>query len=273
MRIVPTLILASIFFVTGLPKAHAEALTIEFDRKLIQGAMVTGHTNALKLRVLNRDVIPDEKGAFVFGLGRDIPAELSVHIAAADGSSVKRIYAVKQRSYVEQRIEGVAQKYVSPPEEVNQRIRREIGAVKKARSQTRHDTMDYAMTYIWPAEGPISGVYGSRRVFNGVPKRPHYGLDIAANTGTPVVAPVDGKVTLVADMYYSGWTLIVDHGKGISSTFIHLNTVHVEEGAEVKQGDHIADIGATGRVTGPHLDWRMNWFEQRLDPQLLLPER
>lgn len=145
--------------------------------------------------------------------------------------------------------------------------------VKQARDRIELDTA-FAQDFIWPAVGPISGVYGSRRILNGEPRRPHYGVDVAGPVGQPVYAPADGLVTLyVPDMYYSGGTMIIDHGYGISSTFLHLSKEHVEVGQRVKQGDLIAEIGATGRVTGPHLDWRMNWFEKRVDPQLLVPSQ
>jgi murein DD-endopeptidase MepM/ murein hydrolase activator NlpD len=128
------------------------------------------------------------------------------------------------------------------------------------------------MPFIWPVTGRISGVYGSQRILNGKPKRPHYGVDIAAPTGTPVKAPADGVVSLVHnDMFYSGGTLIVDHGHGLSTTYMHLHKILVKKGQRVKQGDVIAQVGATGRVTGPHLHWGMNWFDTRLDPSLLVP--
>ena len=121
------------------------------------------------------------------------------------------------------------------------------------------------------ADGRISGVYGSQRVLNGEPRRPHFGLDIAAPTGSPVKAPADGVITLAhPDMYYSGGTVILDHGQGLSSSFLHLSRILVAEGDEVSQGQVIAEVGATGRVTGAHLDWRMNWYDQRIDPQLLV---
>ena len=130
------------------------------------------------------------------------------------------------------------------------------------------DRRDFLDDFVWPASGPITGIYGSQRFYNGEPRNPHYGVDIAAPTGSPVVAPADGVVTLVhPDMFFSGGTLLIDHGFGVSSTFIHLHRVLVKEGQEVKQGEKIAEIGASGRATGPHLDWRLNWYDERLDPQ------
>jgi len=150
------------------------------------------------------------------------------------------------------------------------RISREASQVAAARNRSRRSS-DWAKPFIWPAEGRISGVYGSQRVLNGKPKRPHYGIDLAAPVGSAVVAPAAGVVVLAEDdLYYSGGTIIIDHGDGVSSTFLHLHSVDVALQQQVGQGDHIGNIGATGRATGPHLDWRMNWRDQRVDPRLLL---
>ena len=120
--------------------------------------------------------------------------------------------------------------------------------------------------------GPISGVYGSQRILNGKPRRPHFGVDVARPTGTPIVAPADGVITLAEPaMFFSGGTLIIDHGHRLSSSMLHLHKILVKEGDQVKQGQVIAEIGATGRVTGAHLDWRMNLRGHRIDPQLLVP--
>lgn len=240
---------------------------------LIQGGLVKGQTLAIKLKVLGRDVIPKKNGEFVFGLGRDISKEIPIVLYLSDGSILEKTLNIEQREYATQKIEGVDKKYVSPPESVLARIRKDAQLVKKARANNS-SLNDYNSMFIWPAEGPVTGVYGSQRVFNGVPKRPHFGLDVAGPVGTAVIAPAGGVVTLAhKDMYYSGGTLVIDHGYGVSSTFIHLSAIHVKQGQRVEQGARIADIGATGRVTGPHLDWRINWFDERLDPQLLVPPR
>ena len=117
--------------------------------------------------------------------------------------------------------------------------------------------------------GIITGVYGSRRILNGQPRAPHYGIDIAAPKGTPVIAPQDGIITMVDDLYFTGWTIIMDHGHGLSSTFLHLDQTAVEEGQTVKRGEALGTVGSSGRSTGPHLDWRINLFEKRLDPMLV----
>lgn len=208
----------------------------------------------------------DPDGYLIAGFSRDAAAEAKLVIEYADGRQHIEQFSVKQRDYKIDRIEGVPQKTVSPPESVLQRIREENGQIYTARNQFLNSKA-YLSEFIWPAKGRISGVYGSQRVFNGTPKRPHYGLDIAAPTGTAVIAPADGVVRLAhADMFYSGGTLILDHGYGFTSTFIHLSKLDVKAGQVIKQGEKIAEIGASGRATGPHLDWRINWYNVRLDP-------
>lgn len=239
---------------------------------LIQGAMVRGESEGVReVSVMGRSLRLDSNGRFVFGLGRDAKPELRITITPIDGKRFTTTYQVEQREYDIQRVEGVAKKYVSPPPEVSKRIADDAAKVRAARAQTR-PVAEYVNGFGWPVLGRISGVYGSQRVFNGVPKRPHYGLDIARPTGTPIVAPANGVITLAdPDLYYSGGTIIMDHGDGISSTFIHLSQINVEVGQVVSKGEKLGEIGATGRVTGPHLDWRINWFDQRLDPALMLP--
>jgi murein DD-endopeptidase MepM/ murein hydrolase activator NlpD len=206
----------------------------------------------------------------VFGVGRDAPKQMPLEIKTKIAIN-KHSIDIAQRQWKIERIDGLPASKVTPKsEELLQRIRKETKQVKSARATV--SALEYfSHDFILPAAGRISGVYGSQRILNGQPKRPHYGIDIANLQGTPVITPVAGVVTLVhKDMFYSGGTLIIDHGYGISSTFIHLHDIKVVEGQQVKQGEQVATIGSTGRSTGPHLDWRVNWFHVRLDPQLLL---
>jgi murein DD-endopeptidase MepM/ murein hydrolase activator NlpD len=210
-------------------------------------------------------------GRFVFGFGRDAPEAAILEVTAPDGSVETRALAIAPRSYDIQRIDGIAQDYVSPPEAVLARIRADSEAAAAARAADRPET-DFDSGFIWPAEGRISGVYGSQRILNGEPRQPHYGVDIAGPVGAPVKAPADGIVTLAhPEMYFSGATLIIDHGHGLSSTFLHLEKIEVAVGQRVRQGEVVARLGKSGRVTGPHLDWRMNWRDERIDPALLVP--
>ena len=210
-------------------------------------------------------------GQFVIGFSRDAKPKATLTLRYADGTVRTETIPVKQRTYKIQRIDGLPKKMVTPPKAVWERIKRDNAAIKRARNQDSADP-HFLAGWIWPAQGRISGVYGSQRILNGKPRQPHYGIDIAAPAGTPVVAPSDGVITLVArDMYYTGGTIILDHGHGLSSAFLHMLDLNVNEGQRVKKGDLIGTVGSTGRSTGPHLDWRINLFSARIDPSLLVP--
>jgi murein DD-endopeptidase MepM/ murein hydrolase activator NlpD len=254
--------------------SSVSASGLKLKGEMTQGSLIRGQVEVdhqVWLNDIPLKISPD--GYFVFGFGRD--AKLSQQLKWIDAQGVQHIQplTLQTRTYNIQKIEGIPSKYVSPLKEVSERITLDNQQIAKARALNDART-DFYQDFIWPAAGPISGVYGSQRVFNGTPKRPHFGVDVAAPKGTPVYAPADGIVTLfVADMYYSGGTMVIDHGHGVSSTFLHLSKGHIEAGTTVKQGDLVAEIGATGRATGPHLDWRINWFKERLDPALLVPKR
>jgi len=259
---------------SALPSEAVSELTTQLvlNGSLTQGALLRGKLPSGSVVWLNNKRINILlSGDFVFGFGRDaaLTQKLEWQLPSQTSRKHKNLKLAK-REYPIQRIEGVASKYVSPPKEVLARIRNDNVQIAAARATSSQLTA-FTKALILPAKGPISGVFGSQRVFNGEPKRPHYGLDIAGPVGTAIKAPLDGVVTLAhADMYYSGGTLIMDHGLGVSSTFIHLSLIVVKPGDMVKQGQKIAEMGATGRVTGPHLDWRINWFKERLDPALLV---
>ncbi len=244
---------------------------LEIEGEWIQGGMLIGHVNpGEKVKFAKRALRVDDDGLFVFGLDRDAPKSAELTVIDKDGKAATHTFQVKQRQYNIQRVNGVPQETVNPPPEELARIQRESRLTREARAKDL-PRRDFLATIQWPLQGPITGVYGSQRVYNGEPRRPHFGVDVARPTGTKVMAPLPGVVNLAYDnMFFSGGTLIVDHGHGISSTFIHLSKILVEEGQEITQGQAIAEVGATGRVTGPHLDWRMNWFNYPLDPQLLV---
>jgi len=211
-------------------------------------------------------------GIFIIGFGRDVEPQQTLTWIDAAGTPHPYKLSLKQRKYDIQRIDGISKRMMNPSEEDLQRIHQEALQVAKAR-QHKSDRLNFQETFIWPVIGRISGIYGSQRILNGEPRRPHFGIDIAAVKGTPVIAPAGGVVTLAHQgMFYSGGTMIIDHGYGLSSSFLHLSKILVKVGDQVAQGEVIARVGASGRVTGPHLDWRINWFDQRLDPALLVPE-
>jgi murein DD-endopeptidase MepM/ murein hydrolase activator NlpD len=241
---------------------------VQLEGHFTQGSLLRGTAPVgAKVYFNNVELPVSADGRFVFGVGRDAPLEHTLTVEVSGARQTKKLN-VSARDYDIQRVNGVAQKYVTPPAEVTQRIKRDSQRVQAVRSKVSPQLFIFD-TPIMPAQGRISGVYGSQRIFNGEPRNPHYGLDVEAPVGAAVIAPLSGTVVLAEDLYYSGFTLIMDHGFGISSTFMHLSKFDVAVGALVKQGDKIAEVGATGRVTGPHLDWRINWQQERLDPALL----
>ncbi|WP_018981700.1 M23 family metallopeptidase [Salinimonas chungwhensis] len=251
----------------------AVANELVFNGKLTQGSLIRGQLPAGSQITLNGETLKtNSQGKFVFGFGRDADLSHSLKWTLPDGTTHSRQIKLEAREYVTQRIDGLDQKMVTPPESVLKRIRQDAANVYKARAG-KSDSDALFTGFIWPAEGPVTGVYGSQRILNGKPGRPHYGLDVGSPTGTPVVAPVNGTVTLADDLYYSGNTVVLDHGMGVFSTFLHLDSMGVQVGDTVKQGEQIGTIGSTGRSTGAHLDWRINLNDKRLDPQLLVPPR
>jgi murein DD-endopeptidase MepM/ murein hydrolase activator NlpD len=235
-----------------------------------QGGLIIGQTHPdSSVELDGRAIRVSPKGEFIIGFGRDARSESRLAVTDSNGHRKIRTINVQTRDFDIQRIDGLQQEKVTPPETVLARIREEGARVAAARSRDDPRT-DFADGFIWPLKGRITGVYGSQRILNGEPRNPHFGVDVAAPVGTPVVAPADAIVSFAeSDLYFSGGTLIMDHGHGLSSTFIHLSKITVVEGQRVSQGDVVAAVGMTGRATGPHLDWRMNLFEVRLDPQRL----
>ena len=254
---------------TRLSSANA----IEIRGEPLQGALLFAHTQpGAQVTVDGQAARVTSEGVFLVGIGRDDKDPIRLKASLPGGGSEQLSIVPKPRQYAIQRIDGLPPGKVSPRSKtVLARIRRDRAAVKQAR-RTNDARTDFLQTFEWPVRGPISGVYGSQRILNGKPKWPHFGIDIAAPVGTPVRAPAAGVVTLAdADLFYSGGTIILDHGHRLSSSFLHLSRVDVSVGQRIAQGDVIGAVGATGRVTGPHLDWRMNLGNgKRLDPGLLM---
>ena len=263
-----TLFLLSLVVAGG--SARAAELGLEGD--FLQGGLIFGQAApGAEVTLDGRRVRVTAAGRFIFGFGRDAPPDAVLEVVWPDGKVELRHLVVAKRDYKIQRIDGLPAKMVTPPEAVLARIRAENGRIASARAVDRAEPM-FESGFVWPVLGPISGVFGSQRVLNGELKRPHFGVDVAAPPGTPVTAPADGVVAIAeADMYYTGGTVVIDHGHGLTSAYLHMKEVWVQEGARLRQGDAIGSVGATGRVTGPHLDWRINWFDQRLDAALLVP--
>ena len=243
---------------------------IEFQGKFIQGHFILGKTNHdAKILVGKKEVKVSKDGFFVFGIDRDRKFDLSI-FKIKDGKKEKIIKKVLKRKYNIQRIDGLAESKVTPPESVYKRIKKENNAIGEARA-INSDLIFFKEKFIMPVEGIISGVYGSQRILNGKPRWPHYGIDIAAKQGTMILSSGTGVVTMAEDdLYYTGGTIIMDHGHGISTIYSHLENILVSVGDQINQGDVIGTVGSTGRSTGPHLDFRINWFQTRLDPMTVL---
>ena len=253
---------------------HAQAaanVAITFPDSVSQGGLVFGRIPAgAKVHYAGRTIEPTSYGTVVFGVGRDATSPLSFTVVHPDGRSEQRSINVSKRDWPVERVNGVPPKTVNPPPDIAARIKREQAEVTAARTRNEKRT-DFAQPFIWPVQGRISGRFGNARVYNGQPGAGHSGMDIAVATGTPVKAPVGGIVTFAnPGLYLTGGTLVIDHGYGISSNFLHLSRIDVKVGDSVNQGDVVAAVGATGRATGPHLHWGMNWFDVRVDPLLVL---
>ncbi|WP_426357346.1 M23 family metallopeptidase [Pseudocolwellia sp. HL-MZ19] len=236
-----------------------------------QGALIVGKTEPDSVVKVNDKVLTvSANGDFTFGFGRDEVKPHTVTVTHKSGLVETKTLTPELREYNIQRINGIKKSIMKPNPVAVTRSRQDNAQIKEARKTLSSNTA-FAQGFIAPIDGTITGVYGSQRVFNGEKKRPHFGLDYAGKTGDPVKAPADGEVLLwVPDMFYSGGTMIIDHGHGVTSTFLHLSASKVKTGDFVKQGDLVASVGASGRATGPHLDWRINWFDVRLDPAFVL---
>ena len=252
--------------------AVAPAAAADLSGALTQGGLITGTVPpGTAVAFDGRELRVDpQSGTFVFGIGRDHGPEATLAITHPDGRVEAQALAVAPRQWQIERIDGLPPRQVTPPPEVLERIRREGALINAARSRNSA-TMEFAEGFILPAAGRLSGRYGSQRILNGKPRRPHLGLDIAGPVGTPVYAAAAGEVVLAeADLFYTGGTVAIDHGHGLTTIYSHLASVDAALGDRVAQGTPIGTLGATGRATGPHLDWRINWFNVRLDPELVL---
>ena len=246
------------------------AVAVEFKGKFLQGHFIIGITDpASKIIVDKKEVRVSQDGYFVFGIDRDRKFDVTI-TKILDGKKKKIIKKVLKRKYNIQRIDGLEESKVTPPESVYKRIKKENNKIGEARA-INSNLPFFKDQFIMPVKGIISGVYGSQRILNGKPKWPHYGIDIAAKQGTEIKSSATGVVTMAEDdLYYTGGTVIMDHGHGISTIYSHLETVLVSVGDKINQGDIIGTVGSTGRSTGPHLDFRINWFQTRLDPMTVL---
>lgn len=264
--------LACVFFMFASAGMADQRLPLSLTGQIEQGGLVIGKTQPKSTVTLDgRNLRVSDQGDFVFGFSRDHSPTAVLLVQLPGGKQIEEILNIAKRSWQIERVDGLPPEKVTPPNEIIlKRIKDEAALVSAARERD-DDRTNFLEGFTWPVLGRISGVYGSQRILNGEPRAVHYGVDIAAPRGTPITAPADGLVTLAySEMYLSGNTLIIDHGHGVSSTMIHMDTITVHDGQFVQRGDVVGTLGATGRATGPHLDWRINWFETRIDPERLV---
>ena len=257
----------ALFFLIIFNISHA----VEFQGDFKQGSFILGKTDPKsKVFIDNRKIRVSKDWFFAFGLDRDRKNNVIIKIQNKKETKLieKQVF---KREYKIQRIDGLPPKQVTPPPEVYERIKKDNKLIGNARA-INSKLIFFKDKFVYPIDKYIiTGVYGSQRILNGKPRRPHYGIDFHAPEGTPVKSMMDGVVTLVEkDMYFTGGTVIFDHGHGISTLYMHMKDINVQKGQKVKKGQIVGTLGQSGRATGPHLDIRLNWFEIKLDPMTIL---
>ena len=253
---------------TAAGTGAADTLTLEGP--MTQGGLVTGRTDpGAKVTIDGHAVRVSRDGVFLIGFGRDARETARLRIVHPSGGVTERALQVRLRDYAVQRIDGLPERQVTPKPEDLARIKEDNAKIARVRARDS-DRSDFASGFSWPARGTVSGVFGSQRILNGKPRRPHNGVDVAAPRGSSVVAAGDGVVALAhPDMFFTGKTVMIDHGHGLSSVYVHMDDILVRGGQPVKKGTPIGTVGKTGRVTGPHLHWGVSLFGTHLDPALL----
>ena len=245
--------------------------SLDLNGEFYQGNLIIGKTEPGSQIFIDKSKIKVSKdGNFAFGLSKDRKNDVIINVINQNKTEeiTKKVY---KKKYQIQKINGLPQKQVTPPKEVYERIKNDNKLISEARS-INSDYIHFVDKFNLPIENSIiTGVYGSQRILNGIPKSPHYGLDFAAKEGTPIKAMLEGVVTLSEkDMYYTGGTIIFEHGHGVNTLYMHLKDIYVSKGQKVKKGEIIGTVGKTGRSTGAHLDIRLNWYDVKLDPASVL---
>ena len=250
-------------------KTDSEPYSLRGDWQ--QGRLIFGSTDPhAKVEFDGKPLRVSPQGDFVLGLDRDQAADVELRVALPGRAAISKHYAVRAHKWDVQRIDGLPPAQVNPPPETEARIAHDQTLIVAAHARDT-ERGEFLQHFQWPVTGRVSGIFGSQRILNGTPKAPHYGVDVAVPIGTPVCAPAGGIISLAEpDLYFTGGTLIIDHGHGVSSVLVHLSKLDVKVGDEVRQGEVIARSGMTGRATGPHLHWGLYWFGQHIDPQTLV---
>ncbi|MCK5546706.1 MAG: M23 family metallopeptidase [Rhodospirillaceae bacterium] len=270
MIIIVKIFLSILVLFMGAGNSFA-AGSISFEGNFTQGGLVLGEAPpGTLLKLSGKDVTVAKNGTFIFGFGRNAGSDANLEIKFPGGRAETRRLTIAAREYDIQRIDGLPSRKVTPKPEDVARIKADNYKIGEVRA-TVNELTNFLSGFGWPVTGTISGVYGSQRILNGNPKNPHNGVDIAAPKGSVIKSPADGIVALVhQDMFYTGKTMMINHGLGLSTVYAHMDDISVTEGQMVKKGEPIGTVGNTGRTTGPHLHWGMTWKFTHLDPGLVV---
>lgn len=270
-NVIPTLALAALAEDSALPLEAQANARLTFTGELTQGGWIKGQmpAGAVSARLGETELSLDSEGRFFAAFDRDSAGETALVAELADGGVIEQTVQISPRAWNIEHV-NVARRPGRSSAAFMERRRPELEAIWNAR-QKETGAQGWRQDFVWPVEGRVSGRFGSQRVYRGEPGSYHSGLDIAPGAGTPFVAPADGIVVLAADDFsLEGKLLIIDHGQGLNSAFLHASRLVVKEGDAVKQGQHIGNVGASGRATGPHLHWSLKWRDARLDPLLFV---
>ena len=255
---------------TVLRASPAQADFLFFAGELTQGGYVRGQapSGTVSLALDDQAIELGEDAVFFAAFDRDSPTSVTLTASFLEGPPVREKLSLSERDWQIERV-NVARRKLRDPEAYWKQREPEYNAIVAARAKMT-DAKGWMQDFIWPVKGRISGRFGRQRIYRGEPGSYHSGVDIAKPTGTPFVSPADGVVILARTGFsLEGGLLMIDHGNGLNSAFLHCHRIHVKEGEAVRQGQHIGDIGSTGRSTGPHLHWGLKWHEARFDPILL----
>lgn len=253
----------------------AEALKDRSDFILIgearQGGVMRGRApkGTVRLSFDGEEISYARDGGFLIAFDRDAGREAVLRAELAGGGAIERLVPVAPGDWPIQHVNADLRAGV-PAEEFVRRRAVELEQIRAARA-VHADSGGWRQSFRWPLEGRISGEFGSQRIYRGTPGSYHSGVDIAGRAGTPFVAPADGVVVLAAKEPFTleGHLLMIDHGMGLNSAFLHCSSLAVEQGERVRQGQVIGAVGSSGRATGPHLHWGMKWNDARIDPRRL----
>ncbi len=247
------------------------ANAFELKGEIIQGALIVGKEKPDNSIFVNKQKIKLSKnGTFVFGINYNQTGNIVIESVDKNNQINSKTYKIKKRQYKTQKIDGLHEKMVTPDKESLEIIKKENDLIKNAQL-INTDFEFFLSSFSKPIDGIISGIYGSQRILNGKPRSPHLGIDFAAPKGTEIKSPADGYITLAEKgFYFTGGTIILDHGHGVSTIYAHLDEILVKKDELIKKGQVIGKVGSTGRATGPHLHFGVNWFDVKIDPEFIL---